>query len=52
MDSAKPDISYTISKMGTRVLKKTVEKEVTKGIQKVLEGQKPEDVLKGLFKIK
>lgn len=52
MDAAKPDINYTISKMGTRVLKKTAEKELQKGIQKVLEGQKPEDVIKNLFKIK
>lgn len=52
MDAAKPDINYTISKMGTRVLKKTAEKELKKGIQKVLEGQKPEDVLKNLFKMK
>lgn len=52
MDAAKPDVNYTIKNMGSRVLKKTVEKEVQKGLQKVLEGQKPEDVLKNIFKIK
>ncbi len=50
MDAAKPDIQYTIKNMGTRVLKKTAEKELKKGIQKVLEGQKPADVLKNIFK--
>jgi hypothetical protein len=50
MDAAKPDIGYSISKMGTRVLKKTVEKEAQKGIQKILEGQKPADILKNIFK--
>lgn len=50
MDAAKPDIEYTIKNMGTRVLKKTVEKGLQKGVQQLLEGKKPEDILKGLFK--
>ncbi|MEZ4814757.1 MAG: hypothetical protein R3A80_06060 [Bdellovibrionota bacterium] len=52
MDAAKPDINYTITKMGSRVLKKTAEKELKKGVQKLLDGKKPEDLIKGLFKIK
>jgi hypothetical protein len=50
MDQARADVGYTISKMGSRVVKKTLEKEVTKGIQNLLKGQKPADLLKGIFK--
>lgn len=50
MENARADISYTISKMGSRVVKKTLEKELTKGIQNLLKGQKPGDLLKSIFK--
>lgn len=50
MDEARADVGYTISKMGSRVIKKTLEKEVTKGIQNFLKGQKPADLLKSIFK--
>ena len=50
MDEARADVGYTISKMGSRVVKKTLEKELTKGIQNLLKGQKSGDLLKGIFK--
>ncbi|MEI7440836.1 MAG: AsmA family protein [bacterium] len=50
MDEARADVGYTISKMGSRVVKKTLEKELTKGIQNLLKGQKPGDLLKSIFK--
>jgi uncharacterized protein involved in outer membrane biogenesis len=50
IENARADISYTISKMGSRVVQKTLEKELTKGIQNLLKGQKPGDLLKSIFK--
>jgi uncharacterized protein involved in outer membrane biogenesis len=50
MDQARADVGYTLSKMGSRVVKKTIEKEVTKGIENLLKGQKPADLLKSIFK--
>jgi uncharacterized protein involved in outer membrane biogenesis len=50
MNSPTPDIGYTISKMGSRVLKKTLQKGVQKGIDDLLKGKSPGDLFKGLFK--
>ena len=50
MDGAKPDYGYTISKMGGRVLKNTLQNEAKKGLQNILQGKNPGDLLKGLFK--
>lgn len=50
MNSPTPDIGYTISKMGSRVLKKTLQKGVQKGIDDLLKGKNPGDLFKGLFK--
>lgn len=47
MDDPKPDFNYTIKKLGDRVLKQTVKKEIKKNEKKIIkEGEK---VLKKLF---